>query len=169
MFKGIANYIIDGKIKQASSKVKKTFVEWNDVQSIVILVSSEQYTDSAFKNFVTKNDKKIECVVFHSDKISSTDCFLSINKKDLNILGLPQPELIEKIENKNADILICADFNDTLIMKSLTGLIGAKCKVGMEGLSYSKLFDISIALKGSVSLENYLKETANYLKMIKTK
>ena len=109
-------------------------------------------------------------IVFNNDKITqNADCFLSVNKKDLNFFGLPNSETIEKIKKTECDVLINCDLSDELIMKTLTGLINAKCKVGRENLSYNKLFDISIAPSGNDSLENYLKEAVNYLKMIKTK
>lgn len=170
MLKALANYILNGKINQQSVKLKRGFVEWNEIQSVVILMSSEQYKDPILKKIINAIDKKAEIIVSYNDKTSvCKDCFLSINKKDINFLGLPNAELSERLKDKKCDVFINADFKDTLLMKAVTGLIQGKCKVGREGLSYGDLFDISIVLKGDSGLESYLVEAANYLKMIKTK
>ncbi len=168
MFKSIANYIIDGKIRQQSAKIKKTFVDWNFEQLRVVIIGRGQDSE-VFRKFIKENGKKTNVVVFNNDKITqNADCTLSINKKDLNFLGLPSAEAIEKIKKIECDVLINCDLSDELIMKALTGLINAKCKVGRENLSYNKIFDLSIAPSGNSTMENYLKEAVNYLKMIRT-
>ena len=168
MFKSIANYIINGKIREQSAKIKKNFVEWSGGSLRVVIIGRGQDSEK-FRKFIKEHGKKTEIVVFNNDKITQNgDCFLSLNKKDLNFFGLPNAEAIEKIKKVECDLLINCDLIDELIMKALTGLINAKCKVGRENLSYNKLFDFSMVASGNDSLEGYLKEAVNYLKMIRT-
>ena len=162
MFEWIKNYLLQKEI-ESISKIQKQFVEWEKVQSSVILVGSNQF--NTIKEFVKQTGKNIDIVVFHPDKTSETkDCFLSLNKKDLNFFGLPKPESIQKIKGKSYDVLINSDYNNSSFIKALTGLVAAKCKLGPESASYNEFFDISIQSSES----EFLKEALKYLMMIKS-
>ncbi len=162
MFEWIKNYLLQQEIK-SSSKIQKQFVEWEKVQSSVILVGINQFNQ--IKEFVKQTGKNADIIVFHSDKTSETkDCFLSLNKKDLNFFGLPKPEVIQKIKGKGYDVLINTDFNNSSFIKAITGLTAAKCKLGPQSAIYNEFFDISI----QSSQSEFLKEALKYLMMIKS-
>jgi len=162
MFEWLKNYLLQQEIKSIS-KIQKQFVEWEKVQSAVILVSSGQY--SMVKDFAKQTGKNIDVVVVHSDKTSETkDCHLSFNKKDFNFFGLLKPEAIQKLKSKSFDVLIDTDFNNSALMKTLTGLTPAKCKVGPESANYNEFFDISI----QSGQQDFLKQALKYLMMIKS-
>jgi hypothetical protein len=162
MLNAIKNYLLRQEIKN-SNKVQKQFVEWERVQLAVVLVGSGQY--QAVKEFVKQSGKNFDVIVFHSDKISRTeDCFLSLNKKDFNFFSLPKPEISKKIKEKTYDILISADFNDLAEIRTLTGLISAKCKLGHQSPVNSEFFDISI----QSNQKDFLKQAHKYLMMIKS-
>lgn len=162
MFEWLKNYLLQQEIR-SNFKIQKQFVEWGKVQSAVILVGSGQYGTA--KDFVKQTGKNIDIIVFHSDKISETkDCFLSFNKKDFNIFGLPKQEAINKLRQKTFDVLINLDFDNSGILRALTGLTPAKCKLGPESVNYNDFFDISI----QSSQNDFLKQSLKYLMMIKS-
>jgi 2-hydroxy-3-keto-5-methylthiopentenyl-1-phosphate phosphatase len=162
MFEWLKNYLLQQEIGSVS-KTQKQFVEWEKVQSAVILVGSQEY--STIKDFVKQTGKNIDIIVTHYDKTSETkDCFLSVNKKDFNFFGLPKPEVIQKLNSKTYDVLINADFNNSSFLKALTGLAVAKCKLGPESAVYREFFDISI----QSNQQDFLKQALKYLMMIKS-
>jgi hypothetical protein len=162
MFEWLKNYLLQQEIKNGP-KIHKQFMAWDKVQSAVILVGSEQY--QAIKDFAKQTGKNIEIIVIHSDKVSATkDCFLSLNKKDLNFFGLPNQQAIEKIKARTFDVLVNFDFNNSGFLRALTGLIPAKCKLGPESVIYNDLFDIRIQSERN----DFLKQALKYLMMIKS-
>jgi hypothetical protein len=161
MFEWLKNYLLQQEVKGLS--VQKQFVEWEKVQSAVVLVDSTQY--SKVKDWVGQTGKKVDVIVFHNDKTSETkDCFLSFNKKNFNFFGLPKPEDVQKLKNKTFDVLINVDFNSSSLMKALTGLTPAKGKLGPESANYNEFFDISI----QSNQQDFLKHALKYLMMIKS-
>lgn len=162
MLSTIKNYLLKQEIKSAP-KIQKQFVEWDRIQSAAILVGSWQYT--IVKDFIKQSGKNFDVIVFNNDKTSENkDCFLSLNKKNFNFFGLPKPEIAQKIKSKTYDVLIASDFQNTSTIKTLTGLVQAKCKLGPESASYMGLFDISIRSNES----EFLKQAHKYLMMIKS-
>ena len=138
-------------------------MEWEKVQSVVFLVGREQF--SSIKEFAKESGKSVEIIVVHSDKTSETkDCLLSFNKKDFNFFGLLKPAAIQKLTDKTFDILINTDFNNSALLKTLTGLTQSKCKLGPESANYNEFFDISI----QSSQQDFVKEALKYLMMIKS-
>lgn len=162
MFEWLKNYLLQQEI-ESISKTQKQFVEWEKVQSVVILVGQEQFSN--IKEFAKQTGKNVDIIVIHSDKTSDTkDCFLSFNKNDFNLFGLPKTVAIQKLKSKNFDVLIDTDFNNSSLMKTLTGLTPAKCKLGPESANYNEFFDISI----QSSQQDFLKQALKYLMMIKS-
>jgi hypothetical protein len=170
MLKAIANYIVSQKIKAASSKIKKAFVQFENIQSVMILANASEYNSVPLKKFIYEIDKKADVVLLHNDKTSKTnDVFLSLNKKDLNFWGIPKPEAATRILSKPFDVLIDCNLKDNLSFKCISGIANAKCKVGAGALSYSDIYDLKIELSNNLSLESYFNQVLNYLRMIKTK
>jgi len=162
MFEWLKNYLLQQEIKEISS-VKKQFVEWEKIQTAVILVSSTQL--KSIKDFVGKSGKNFDIIIFHNDKVSvSKECYLSLNRKDFNFFGLPNPESISTLKGKNYDILINTDFSSSWFIKALTGLIPSKCKLGPQNSLYNEFFDMSI----QSNEQDFLKQAQKYLMMIKS-
>ena len=75
MLEWLKNYLLQQEMK-SNSKIQKQFVEWERVQSVVVLVAGGKY--SSIKDFVKQSGRTIDIIVVHSDKTSETkDCFLS--------------------------------------------------------------------------------------------
>lgn len=162
MLAWIKNYLLGQEIKK-SPKTTRQFTEWGKVQSVIIITDNSRY--EAVKEFVKQSGKNIDIIVYCNDKISKVkDSFLSVNKKDFTLSGLPKPEILKKLKGKTYDVLIAFDFNNRDQMKALCGLIPAKCKVGPDAADYRTYFDISIQSNEAGFLEQALK----YLMMIKS-
>lgn len=170
MFGAIANYIVNQKIRTASSKIKKAFVQLDQIQSIVILAGKADLNSVHLKKFIYEIDKKADIIVLFGDKVSEDkNAFLSINKKDLNFWGIPKQEVCNKLLSKPFDVLVDCNLYDNITYKCISGITLAKCKVGSGTLSYSDIYDLKMELNNNLSLENYLNQVLNYLRMIKTK
>jgi hypothetical protein len=161
MFTWLKNVLLNSEVKK-SNTVRKQFMQWDKVQSAVILVNST--ISSELADFIREWGKDVYIIVFHNDPTSkSTGCYLSLNKKDFNILGLPKKQTKDKIKSRSYDVLISTDFKNYPEIESLSGIISAKCKLGPESSSYKEFFDISIN-SGEIS---FLKDVRQYLAMIK--
>ncbi len=140
MFKAIANYIVDQKIKAQSSKIKKAFVQLENIESIAILAHHSDLNNVALKKFIYEIDKKVDIVVVHNDKLTkNNEAFLSLNKKDLNFLQIPNANVLERIASKQFDVLVDCCLAGEIAFKCLSGLASTECKVGSGDLSYNHL------------------------------
>lgn len=161
MFAWLKNILLSSELKK-SDTVKKQFIEWDKVQSAVILVNNAISPELAA--FIREWKKDVYIIVYHNDTTSkSTGCYLSLNKKDFNFLGLPKSQTSGKIRSRAYDILISTDFDDYAPMEALSGIISAKCKLGPESAAYKRFFDISINSPQS----SFLKDVRQYLSMIR--
>jgi hypothetical protein len=161
MFSFLKDILLNREVKK-SNTVKKQFVEWDKVQSAVILVNES--ISSELAAFIREWGKDVYIIIFHNDITSkSSGCYLSLNNKDFNFLGLPKSQTKDKIRSRSYDILISADFENHGPMEALSAMISAKCKLGPGKVSYNRFFDISLDSEES----SFLKDVRRYLSMIK--
>ena len=167
MFDLLKNQILKQRFPAGSSR---GFTSWDSVRTICLAGTIDSdFNRKALDNFRKQSGKEVDFVLFHNDKLSKSDCFLSLNKKDFNLLGLPNEEAGKKLRSKEYDVLIDINQKNSSAGKALSLVLKAKCKVGHNSLAYANLFDISMDLKENTNLENYLKQVLNYLMMIRTK
>jgi hypothetical protein len=175
MFNWLIHKIIENKVNSAqipvATRTKKEFLEWDNVNSVCLLATKDEfYKANSINEWIKNSGKKIDTVLYvPSAEIVSDNNIVSFNKKQTGFIGLPKPEAITKIKNKPYDILIDCNFKEYHSMKWLAGSMNAKFKVGFGGLLYHNYFDICIDLKEKPEMDNYLKQVINYLKMIRTK
>ena len=62
MLEWLKNYLLQQEMK-SNSKIQKQFVEWERVQSVVVLVAGGQY--SSIKDFVKQSGRTIDIIVVH--------------------------------------------------------------------------------------------------------
>lgn len=162
MVSWIKNYLLEQEIKR-NPKITKQFIAWDKVQSAVIVTDSSRL--NTVSQFVKQSGRNFDSIISFNDKISlDKNCFLSVNKKDFLISGLPKPEILQKIRSKSFDVLINFDFNNSVQLKALSGLTGARCKVGPDVVDYKSYFDISILSNEA----EFLNQALKYLMMIKS-
>jgi hypothetical protein len=158
-------------LKQKYPKnLNRQFTSWDSVKSICLLLTKDDYfNEKTVSGFTKQSGKTVDVVLFHEDKFSQSDCFVSVNKKDLNFLKFPKEEISKKLKTKEFDILIDGNKKGSFATHALVQVVKAKCKVGHNGISYAESFDICMDLKAETGLESYLKQVLNYLMMIRTK
>lgn len=165
MLNFLKNVLLNQELKSTNSK--RQFVEWAAVKNICVVIPNETVFLNAVKIFAAESKKEVDVVVLHADKLSvNKDVYLSLNKKDLTWLGLPNAEAIKRLRAKNHDIVICGDLSDHFSLKALTLLIPTKCRLGSAELAYADAFEISIAGE-TKDFGNFLKQGLKYLMMIK--
>ncbi len=165
MFSFLRNFLLEQEIKKTDSG--RQFTSWNQVKTICIVIPHEVKVLNDVKNFISESKKEVDLVVFCNDKLTvANDVYLSVNKKDFGITGIPKPEKLQKLKGKKYDVVINGDMNNTFVLKALALLVKTKCRVGKAGLEYSKLFDISIS-EANNDFGNFLKQVLKYLTMIK--
>jgi hypothetical protein len=167
MLESIGDYILKQRTGQ---REKRSFTNWEQVKSICIIAEknfsfNQRFLADTFK----KHQKAIDIILFHPDKTGqSSDCFLSLNKKDIGLLSVPKPETISRLKAKEFDILIDCNVTGNPVSKAISRTVNAACKVGHKGLFYSDIFDLCLDFKGNPDLSEYLNQALNYLMMIKT-
>lgn len=165
MLQFLKDFLLEQELKKTNSG--RQFVDWHNVNRICLIVPNEFAVISNVTNFISESEKETDVVLFSNDKLTvKNDVYLSLNKRDFNFLGLPKSEIIQKLKNKNYDIVICGDMKGSFSLKAITLLVNSKCKVGRGELGYSKLFDISISEENG-DFGNFLKQALKYLSMIK--
>ncbi len=170
MFNWLSNKIIESKVNSSVKGPKKEFLEWNDVRSICILISKDEfYKAKSLNEFIKSSGKEVITVLFIPDKeVNSDSSMISFNKKQTSFIGLPKPEILDKVTSGSYDLMIDCNFKTYNSMKWLAGITKAKFKVGSGGLTYHNYFDICMDLKDKPEFDNYLAQVMNYLKMIRT-
>lgn len=165
MFQLLKDFLLEQELEKNNSG--RQFVDWQNANRICLIIPNEALVLNHIANFIKECRKETDVILFNNDKLTvENGVYLSINKKDFNLLGLPKPEIIQKLKSKNYDIVICGDMKGDFTLKALTLLMNSKCKVGRGELGYSRLFDISIS-EVNGDFGNFLKQVLKYLCMIK--
>lgn len=160
---------------------KKLFKEIDNSQSFnnfiensnsVILVLPLNESDFANSFDVAKYFKihKKEVTVFIPEfKVNSMDItrnfqYISYDLNDVNKLGLPSKQLIDKLSEKEFDVLVDLEREDNLFLLSVSSQIKAKFKVGFRKVSVDNLYNFQLVntkINSEISYRNLL----NSLKM----
>jgi hypothetical protein len=145
----------------------KNFLPWHKIKTMALVLDSRTAQNkNLIDKFIYEVDKVVD--VYYLDihvKESPIKNFLTFTRLEKNWLGLPNGKAKAKIANKSYDILINASFTEPDYSSVITKMIKATCKCG----HYSRLSELDLIVhhKGNQSLEKYLDELVNYLKMIR--
>lgn len=163
----LKNWVLNSELKKI--KTAHQSVDWAQVKSICVVVNNDAASLAAVRNFKSECDKAVDVITYANDKLTvNNEVYLSLNKKSVTWLDIPITEVMSKIQSKTYDVTICGDLNGDSTLRSVSLLIKAKCRVGLEGLDYSKHFTISIAMSASDGIGNFLKQVLKYLSLVKT-
>lgn len=163
----LKNWVINNEFKKLNSASQS--VNWADVKNICLVIPNDNASVSAAQVFKTESQKPVDVITYTNDKLTvNNQVHLSLNKKSLNWLDIPVQEVMTKLQQKNYDIVICGDLQGDSALRAITLLMKTKCRVGLEGLDYSKHFTISIAMSPSDGIGNFLKQVLKYLSLVKT-
>ena len=163
----LKNWVLNSELKKI--KIDHQSVDWVQVKSICVIINNDADSLAAVRNFKSDCDKSVEVITYANDKLTvNNEVYLSLNKKSFTWLDIPIKEVMNKIQSKTYDVMICGDLRRDSVLRSVSLLVKAKCRVGLEGLDYSKHFTISIAMSASDGIGNFLKQVLKYLSLVKT-
>lgn len=148
------------------------FNNFIDSSSSAILVLPINESDFAISFDVAKYFKihKKEVTLFIPEhKVNSMDItrnyqYISYSFNDVSRLGLPSKQLIEKLEEKEFDVLVDLEREENLFLLSVSSILNAKFKVGFKKASIDKLYNFQLVntkINSEISYRNLL----NSLKM----
>lgn len=165
MLSFLKNLLLKQEIKN-NTHVKQ-FTNWHLVKNSCIVVANSPGLLGSVKDFISESEKEMDIIIYTNDKHTRIkEVFLSLNRKDLTMFEMPKPEIVKKLKQKNYDLVICGDLNNTFVLQALTLLLRSKCVIGNTQMKYSSYFDIAIS-EESGDFAKFLKDLLKYLRMIK--
>lgn len=146
----------------------RVFPGWEKTSSICMVIPGESEFIKAARKFISDSGKQADIVTFNKDKTTVIqDVYISLNKKNFKITGIPHEASLQKLKSKKYDAVVCCDLEGGFELKSITLLLQYDLLVGASENAYSKYFDISIAA-GKLGMAGFLEQVLKYMKMIKT-
>jgi hypothetical protein len=167
MFRFIAEIVVRSKVKKENSKRKKSFIVWQKVEKIAILLEEEDALNkSEIDALIVSTKKYVEVfyIELRSKQASYSDwrCF---SRKNASLIGLPESEALEMMKNKSFNLVINACSERNLFAISLSSASKAQLHCASNNL-YNEAEFIVKRLENQ-KLLNYLNNVIQYLKMIK--
>lgn len=162
----LKNWILNNEFKKIKSVSQS--VDWSNVKSICLVIQNDAASLSAAQHFTKECQKTVHVISYANDKLTvNNQVHLSLNKKSLNWLDIPVQEVMKKLQSQTYDVVVCGDLQGESALRAIALLVKAKCRVGLQGLDYSKHFTISIAMASSEGIGNFLKQVLKYLSLVK--
>lgn len=176
MFEELKRKYIDNGAKSFLKKTKrvrdKRFVNWDDVQSVMIMVEVEHINHALFSKLAQKvSDKKVKiwCQIPKYDpRTGDSENVIFFDGKSLNFLGKPNQIITGKFLSESYDVLLDLTRKESLPLKYLATISMAHCKCGLDKPFYD-CYDLKMAMPAQASEEQILDQILIYLRTIKTK
>lgn len=149
---------ISNLIKKNSENKPSTFLNWNSISTILLIIDDKQFSKHQLDVFLQSLNKHIEiCFIDSKAKAPTYSDFKSILTKDLNWLGIPK-----NIKSGNYDLIInaCSQNNMAAIALSIINKAKVKCSL----FDFHNVYNLMIQPK--TNLIDNLKDVVHYLKMI---
>lgn len=145
----------------------RNFLPWAKTKTMALVLDSKTArSKNQIDKFIYEADKVVDVYYLDLDvKESAIKNFITFTKMEKNWLGLPNGKAKTKIANKKYDLLINASLAELDYSSVISNMIKATCKCGYQ--SRLNELDLIVHQKGDQSLEAYLNELVNYLKMIR--
>lgn len=101
------------------------------------------------------------------DQLTALRYLTIIRRKELDFFYIPVSQTANDFLKKEFDILIDINFKKLFPLTYISSMSKSGLKVGLlESKPTDSPFDLMIELKSPVGIENYLKQTIQYLEMI---
>ncbi|WP_421919165.1 DUF6913 domain-containing protein [Marinifilum sp.] len=168
----LSNRIIKSKLRKHPRK--KEFYNLERAKNIGILFDTEDEknypTVKKFSEDLLKMGFKVETVGWiNASELPDFGIAQKINfytNKDVKWNGEPIAEDLNKFMNQRFDLLFILSDSDHISFRYIAELSNAACKVGAVSQSSGRL-DLMIDQGKNKTLENLIKESLNYLSLIK--
>jgi hypothetical protein len=163
----ISNYLLS---KKESPKGNKQFLNWNQLSNVLVIAHENQLTNVVdFVNTCKRDNISVYVAIIYDGKPEQTPKpnfeHTILDKKQFNVFGLPNIQLIKKISVKPIDVLINLGNRQQIKSLAISKFVAAKCKISQF---QNTIFDISINGDHTTSVSNFLEQVIVYLKMIRT-
>ncbi len=177
MFLEFKRKYIDNSAKSFLKKSKrvrdKRFMNWDDVESVVLLIDVEHINHTLFSNLyqrvADKKNAKIWCMIPKYDpRTGDSEKVFFFDKKSVNLLEKPNNIITGKFLSQPFDILIDLTKKESLPLKYLAQVSSAHCKCGMDKPFYD-FYDFKMSMPSNATAEQILDQILFYLRTIKTK
>ena len=155
------------RLKKKPDPVSKTFMPWDKVQNVALIISSETGLNKSVIDSIVADTKKFVEVYFietRSKEASFGDwnCFI---KKDKSFFNLPKKEIEKSLRQKKFDLVINTCSAHNLFSAAISSALPAPFKCAAS----SRFQDANLVVKReSADLAGYLRDTVRYLKMIRS-
>lgn len=177
MFQDLKRKYIDNNAKSFLKKSKKLrdkrFMNWEDVESVVLLMDIEHISHALFSNLyqkvAEKKKVKIWCMIPKYDpRTGDSENVFFFDKKSISLLEKPNKIITGKFLAEPFDVLIDLTRKESLPLKYLAEVSMAHCKCGLDKPFY-EFYDLKMSMSANASEEQLLDQILFYLKTIKTK
>ena len=168
----LSNRIIKGKLSKNSRK--KEFHNLESAKTIGILfdtLDDKNYpTVKKFSEDLSKKGYKVQTVGWidanELPDFGVAQKIVFYTNKDVKWNGEPMAKELIEFMNKRFDLMFILSDSDHMSFRYIAELSNAACKVGAASENSSRL-DLMINQGSNKSLENLIKESLNYLTLIK--
>lgn len=172
----LAKFILKNKLKKL--KRRKQVVNLNEAKTIgiVYLVSTER-TFKIVKELIkelSSSRREVLTIGFVNRKEIPSYCIAPnsgyyFNKNELNWLGMPKNDYINKFLQKEIDILIDLSMNDLFVLDYISSLSHAKFKIGRFTDEQESRFDFMLKVKKDITFESFIDQILHYTMILKSK
>lgn len=166
MLIAIKDFFLSSELKRKPAA--PMFKGWDNAKLVCLVVpDNPDYLKEAQK-FCQLAHKEVDIVIVSNDKSPvQQGVYLSVHKKNFGITGMPDAITYQKLKEKKYDVVICCDFEGLFPIKCISLLLNTSLLLGTTEVSYSKMFDVSIAA-GKQGISVFFEQVLKYLNMIKT-
>lgn len=160
-------------LKKTKRVRDKRFMNWEDVESVVILLDVEHINHSLFSKLyqkvADKKKAKIWCLIPKYDpRTGDSEKVFFFDKKSISFLEKPNNIISGKFLSDSFDVLIDLTRKESLPLKYLAEISNAHCKCGLDKPFYD-FYDFKMSMPANASEEQILDQILFYLNAIKTK
>lgn len=174
MFLDLKRKYINWQIKKFVKKQKreKDFVNWDEAESVLILLSAADLNSNFLTSvFERMEGKNVQIWCFKEGKELpkfENDLVTIFNSKSVSFFQKPNKIIISKYLSNKADLLLDLTVQEVLPLKYLVGISPTPCRCGLKKEDY-EIYDFKMDISGRVTSLELLDQILYYLKMIKSK
>ncbi len=160
-------------LKKNKKARDKRFMNWDDVESVVLLLDIEHINHALFSKLYQKVSEKkkvkVWCLIPKYDpRTGDSENVFFFDRKSISFLEKPNKIIVGKFLAETFDVLIDLTRKESLPLKYLAEISMAHCKCGLEKPFYD-FYDLKMSMSAGATEEQLLDQILFYLRTIKTK
>ena len=177
MFKFIAKRKLKS-IANKKIKNKHAFLDWNNIRTVLVLFETSEY--EAIDTFAERLEQAGKTVSGYGFRVkddnfdySETNYKIIAPKKDIDKLGVPNNEILNRLNAENYDVVLDLTIKENIPLEFVLASVNATMRVGLKK-NKLPLYDISISNlpkankpESTSAVEELIKSMMYYLQTIK--